>query len=136
MRLSQTYTSPPFEFTQDQYAFDLWNHQGNDIDPAYRHLKNVFSIVIHSELTEQQYTYIMAYYCDCLTMEEIARQFSVNKSTVSRTIKRAEQRLARVLRYAHPHLLDYSERSLKRKSSYNRTKKKDCGEESYDLPKE
>ena len=123
MGLPQTYMPAPFELAQDQYAFDLWNNQGNDNDPAYRHLINAFRIAVRNELTEQQRTYIMAYYYDRLTMEEIAEQFTVNKSTVSRTIKRAEQRLQRVLRYAHPRLLDHPERSVKRKSTCNKSKK-------------
>lgn len=124
MRLPQTYTHPPFESAQDQYAFDLWNHRGSNNDPTYKHLMNAFRVAIRNELTEQQRTYLMAYYYERLTMEEIARQFSVNKATVSRTIKRAEQRLELVLRYAHPHLLNHPERSLKRKPTYNKAKKR------------
>lgn len=125
MRLPQAYTPPPFELAQNQYAFDLWNSQGNNNDPAYKHLKNAFRVAIRNELTEQQRTYIMSYYYDSLTMEEIARQFSVNKSTVSRTIRRAEQRLERVLRYAHPRLLNQSAQGIKSKSVYNKAKRKD-----------
>lgn len=124
MGLSQTYTPAPFELAQDQYAFDLWNNQGNNNDPYYRHLMNAFRVAVHNELTEQQRTYIMAYYYNRLTMKEIAKQFAVNKATVSRTIKRAEQRLQRALRYAHPRLLDHPEQSMKRKSTYNRSKQK------------
>lgn len=122
MGLPQTYTPAPYELAQDQYAFELWSNQGNDNDPAYRHLMNAFRVAARDELTEQQRTYIMAYYYDWLTMEKIAEQFGVNKSTVSRTIKRAEQRLQRVLRYAHPRLLDYPEKSVKRKPTYNKSK--------------
>ena len=123
MRLPQTYMPAPYELAQDQYAFELWKNQGDDNDPAYRHLMNAFRVAARDELTEQQRTYIMAYYYNRLTMEEIAEQFGVNKSTVSRTIKRAEQRLQRVLRYAHPRLLDHPERSVKRKSTCNKSKR-------------
>ena len=118
MGLPQTYMPAPYELAQDQYAFELWKNQGDDNDPAYRHLMNAFRVAARDELTEQQRTYIMAYYYNRLTMEEIAEQ-----STVSRTIKRAEQRLQRVLRYAHPRLLDHPERSVKRKSTCNKSKR-------------
>lgn len=124
MGLPQTYMPAPYELAQDQYAFELWSNQGNDNDPAYRHLMNAFRVAARDELTEQQRTYIMAYYYNRLTMEEIAEQFGVNKSTVSRTIKRAEQRLQRVLRYAHPRLLDHPEKSVTRKSSCNTKKRR------------
>ena len=123
MGIPQTNMPAPYEFAQDQYAFELWKNQGDDNDPAYRHLMNAFRVAARDELTEQQRTYIMAYYYNRLTMEEITEQFGVNKSTVSRTIKRAEQRLQRVLRYAHPRLLDHPERSVKRKSTCNKSKR-------------
>ena len=123
MRLPQTNMPAPYELAQDQYAFDLWNNQGDDNDPAYHHLMNAFRIAARDELTEQPRTYIMAYNYNRLTREEIAGQFGINKSTVSRTIKRAEQRLQRVLRYAHPRLLDHPEKSVKRKSTCNKSKK-------------
>lgn len=106
MRLPQTYTPPPSELAQDQYAYNLWSEQNNDGDIFHRHLINAFRVAVRDELTEQQRTYIVAYYYDRLTMEEIAEKFAVNKSTVCRTISRAKKRLERVLRYASPSLLD------------------------------
>lgn len=106
MRLPQTYAPPPYELAQDQYAYDLWNEQNNDGDLFHRHLINAFRIAIRDELTERQRTYIMAYYYDHLTMEEIAEKFAVNTSTVCRVISRAKKRLEHVLRYASPSLLD------------------------------
>lgn len=106
MRIPQTYTPSPAELAQDQYAFERWKNQDNNDDPFHRHLVNAFRIALRDELTKQQRTYITAYYYEGLTMEEIAEKFSVNKSTVSRTIKRAKNRLERVLRYASPTLLN------------------------------
>jgi len=124
MGIPQTNMPTLYEFAQDQHAFELWKNQGNDSDPAYRHLMNAFRVAIRDELTEQQRTYIMAYYFERLTMEEVSERFAVNKSTVSRTIKRAEQRLQRVLRYAHPRLLDHPKRSVTRKSTCNTKKRR------------
>ena len=54
---------------------------------------------IREELTElQQYT-LCAYYFRQQTLEQIARDRGVNKSTVCRTLHRAEEKLRRLLRY-------------------------------------
>ena len=44
MGIPQTNMPAPYEFAQDQYAFELWKNQGNDNDPAYRHLMNAFRV--------------------------------------------------------------------------------------------
>ena len=55
--------------------------------------------VIREELTElQQYT-ILAYYFENKTLLQIAQERNVNKSTICRTLKRAENRLRRFLQY-------------------------------------
>ena len=55
--------------------------------------------VIEEELTEVQREVLMAYYFGDLTETEIARQRGVNKSTVCRTLHRAERRLRMFLKY-------------------------------------
>jgi RNA polymerase sigma factor (sigma-70 family) len=55
--------------------------------------------VIREELTELQRNTVIAYYFRELTMEQIARERRVNKSTVSRTLRRAEDKLRRFLQY-------------------------------------
>ena len=55
--------------------------------------------VIKEELTELQRDIITAYYFQEMTIPQIARMRGVNKSTISRTLKRAEQKLQRYLRY-------------------------------------
>lgn len=55
--------------------------------------------VIREELTELQRYTVIAYYFRELTTEQIARERRVNKSTVSRTLKRAEDKLRRFLQY-------------------------------------
>ena len=104
--IPQAYTPPPFELAQDQYAYDLWRDSDSNGDIFHNHLMNAFRVALRDELTEQQRTYVVAYYYERLTMEEIADRFSVNKSTVCRTISRAMKRLERVLRYASPLFLD------------------------------
>lgn len=55
--------------------------------------------VIAEELTPLQRETIIAYYIQNRKIPEIARDRGVHKSTVSRTLKRAEQKLRRYLRY-------------------------------------
>ena len=55
--------------------------------------------VIQEELTPCQREILIAYYIHDMTMTQIARERGVHKSTVSRTLHRAEAKLRRYLRY-------------------------------------
>ena len=55
--------------------------------------------VIYGELTPLQRETLIAYYIQERSIPQIAEERGVNKSTVSRTLKRAEDRLRRCLRY-------------------------------------
>ena len=55
--------------------------------------------VIQGELTDLQRQAIIAYYFHMNSISEIAAQRGVNKSTVSRTLHRAEEKLRRYLKY-------------------------------------
>lgn len=55
--------------------------------------------VIREELTELQRYTILAYYFENKTILQIAEERSVNKSTIFRTLKRAEEKLRRFLQY-------------------------------------
>ena len=55
--------------------------------------------VIKEELTELQRQTLTAYYFHRQTIPQIARERGVNKSTLSRTLRRAEEKLRRYLRY-------------------------------------
>ena len=55
--------------------------------------------VIREELTPMQRETILAYYFREQTIVEIARIRGVNKSTVCRTLHRAEEKLKRYLKY-------------------------------------
>lgn len=52
-----------------------------------------------AELTPIQRRYLHDYYAETLTMQKIAARYGVNVATVSRTLRRARERLRRVLRY-------------------------------------
>lgn len=55
--------------------------------------------VIREELTEIERETLTAYYFQELNLEQIAKERGVNKSTVSRTLRRAEAKLQKYLKY-------------------------------------
>ena len=55
--------------------------------------------VIQEELTALQREALIAYYFQEQTITQIAEERGVNKSTVCRTLHRAEEKLRRYLRY-------------------------------------
>ena len=66
--------------------------------PREQQIKRV-QRVIREELTPLQRETLMAYYFQEMTIPEIARHRGVNRSTVSRTLHRAEEKLRRYLKY-------------------------------------
>lgn len=69
-------------------------------------LKRNLTHALRQDITQRQREYMMLYYGKGMSMEAIAQQFGVNKSTVSRTLKRGRQRLYRCLRYGAANLLE------------------------------
>ena len=55
--------------------------------------------VIQEELTPLQRDALMAYYFQDQSITQFAQERGVNKSTVCRTLQRAEQKLRRYLKY-------------------------------------
>ena len=55
--------------------------------------------VIEEELTPLQKEVLIAYYIQGQSITEIARDRGVHKSTISRTLHRAEEKLRRLLKY-------------------------------------
>ena len=55
--------------------------------------------VIDEELTPLQREALIAYYIQGLTIPQIARERGVQRSTIARTLHRAEDKLRRFLRY-------------------------------------
>ncbi len=55
--------------------------------------------VIREELTEIQRQTLLSYYFQRMTISQIAAQRGVQKSTVSRTLRRAEDKLRRYLKF-------------------------------------
>ncbi|HJH61688.1 MAG TPA: sigma-70 family RNA polymerase sigma factor [Firmicutes bacterium] len=72
-------------------------------------LKRNLTHALRQDITPRQREYMMLYYGQNLSMEAIAQKLGVNKSTVSRTLKRGRQRLYRCLRYGAANLLEQAE---------------------------
>ena len=62
-------------------------------------LKRNLIRALQEDVTPRQRQTLLLYYSDGLNMREIGECLGVDKSTVSRTIKRGERRLRRCLRY-------------------------------------
>ena len=62
-------------------------------------LKRNLIRALREDVTEHQRQMLLLYYAEGLNMREIGERLGVDKSTVSRTLKRGERRLRRCLRY-------------------------------------
>ena len=72
-------------------------------------LKRNLTHALRNDITNRQREYMLLYYGKCMSMEAIAQRYGVNKSTVSRTLKRGRKRLHRCLRYGAANLLEQAE---------------------------
>lgn len=72
-------------------------------------LKRNLTHALRQDITPKQREYMILYYGQGMSMEAIGKQMGVNKSTVSRTLKRGRQRLYRCLRYGAANLLEQAE---------------------------
>ena len=68
-------------------------------DQAHQALRDKLALALREEVTPRQREIIALYYGEELNMREIAQRLGVDRSTVSRTLKRGEDRLHRFLRY-------------------------------------
>ena len=55
--------------------------------------------VMEQELTEKQRAYLYAYYFEEQSPSQIGRRYGVHRSTVTHTLRRAEERIRRFLTY-------------------------------------
>ena len=90
------------------YAVDMAAYAqstASDNSEQRRQLKRSLAKALQEEVTERQRRCLIMYYGEGLNMGEIGARLGVDKSTVSRTIKRGEDRLRRCLRYGAEALL-------------------------------
>lgn len=84
------------------YAADMavyTRQMASDSSQEVSRLKRNLLLALREDVTQRQRQTLLMYYAEGRTMQEIADQLGVDKSTVSRTIKRGERRLQRCLRY-------------------------------------
>lgn len=77
--------------------FELW--QSGGLSSSKKIDKRLLRRVISERLTPTQQVYLEDYYFNAMNMREIARARGVALSTVSRTIKRARNRIREALKY-------------------------------------
>ena len=86
------------EFEGDMAAYLRANAPDND--EVLARLRRNLRVARREELTPRQAQVLRLYFDENMTMEQVGKKLGVTKSTVSRTISRAERRLKRCLRYA------------------------------------
>lgn len=95
----------PYEIQMNAKAFRNWM-KSDEADGDHENLKRKMRLAIKEELTPSQLMYMTEYYIDRRTMGQIAMRHNVNRSTVSRGIHRAHERIRKVLKYCSPRLLE------------------------------
>ena len=84
-------------------AFEIWlGAEGTDNLADLDRLKRALPIVLAECVTETQRKYIMDFFVEGMTMEEIGRRYGVNRATVSRGIRRGLDRAHSYLRFVSP----------------------------------
>lgn len=96
------------DYYLDKRSFDEWTQSGFTNDAEMKFIKEALKICIKDYLSEKQKLYLLEYYVNSKTTEEIAQTYDVNKSTVSRTIKRAMYVIMDHLKFCSPRLLYYN----------------------------
>lgn len=84
------------------YAADMAEYArkiSSDNSAEISRLKRNLIRALKEDVTAKQRLVLTLYYAEGMNMREIGEQLGVDKSTVSRTIKRGERRLQRCLRY-------------------------------------
>ena len=90
--------SAPAEITA---ALQLWARETSETnEETLKRLRRNLTTAIQEDLTPRQREMLLMRYYDGLSQVEIARRIGVDKSVVSRTLKRAYGRLHRALRYS------------------------------------
>lgn len=88
------------------YAADMAVYSRQMSADNSREISRLRHNLMQEDVTEKQRKALLLYYAEGCNMREIGERMGVDKSTVSRTIKRGERRLQRCLRYGAAYLLD------------------------------
>lgn len=101
----------------DAMSEECTNHE------TLKTLKTNLLIALRQELTPKQREYIQLYYVEGLNMGQIGARVGADRSTVSRTIKRGEDRLRRCLRFGAANLLDAAGVKTRHRTVENQAKR-------------
>lgn len=95
---SDSYSARASEWIGDM---TVWlRENGEDNSDQLARLRRQLRLARERELTPRQSLFLARYFDDGLSMREIAEEAGVDPSTVSRTLRRARERLRRALQYA------------------------------------
>lgn len=94
---STPYSMRNNEFYGDMAAWIAAHASDNESD--LKRLKRNLRLAREEELTVRQRELLRLYYEEAQSVTQIAGRLGVNKSTVSRTLSRAQRRLYKCLRY-------------------------------------
>ncbi len=101
--MKNTRYESPFSTRASEWIGDMtaWNLQhAADNSERLERLRRSLRQAREKELTPRQRQMLELYYDQGLNIPQIAGELGVNRSTVSRTLRRAKDRLYRCLRYA------------------------------------
>lgn len=87
------------DFLMELAAFKL-SESGGDNSNSINRMKQNLRRAVKDELTPVQMETVFMYYFENKSIPEIADIKGVNKASVSKLLKRARQRLSRVLKYS------------------------------------
>ena len=93
----------PFDTRASEWIGDLtvWNRQNaEDNSERLARLRRGLRQAREQELTPRQRQMLELYFDRGMNIPQIAEELGLNRSTVSRTLRRAKDRLYRCLRYA------------------------------------
>lgn len=89
-----TVTESIFGIQQYQYQND------SQTDTEYRRMLKVLTKAMQEELTKRQYDCMYAHYFENKTQSQIAKEMGIGAPTVNKHIKKAKERLLKVMRYS------------------------------------
>lgn len=87
------------EFASQLSGYMRYIEETDDEEDGHSRLLDNLIRCIREDVTPRQREVLLLYYFREMRQTEIAKQLGVARSTVSRTIRRGEQRLKRCLRY-------------------------------------
>lgn len=92
------------QFTEGLAGIQQYLRQGESADAEYRRILRTLHRAMEGELTDRQRQCVQLCFFDGLTARQAAKELCIHESTVSRHLKKARQRLGRVLRYSFDRL--------------------------------